>query len=303
MRINKTAVLLSFLLAAILGAQTDPKTAAIQGTVVDSVSGLPIPRANVSLRGIKQMRFGATSGADGTFSFTGLPAGTYSVRANKIAYVANNSPGEGIVTLKAGDVKPGVEVRLIPTGSITGRVLDSDGEPIEGAHVQTEGTQGEAEETTDENGRFRVGGLAPGPYRVHVQQDYFMGGRPEIRSDGTAEVHNASTYYPGVLTAKEAGRVNVRPAAETSGIEIRLVKVPFLRVSGRVIDLPHGVHPSLMVERGSNATDAPMKQGWNVRTLAARSRQVYPFRPVVGAERRTGSNGGGTDRSGWREYR
>jgi uncharacterized protein (DUF2141 family) len=57
-------------------------------------------------------------------------------------------------------------------------------------------------------------------------------------ADGLVQLRDASTYYPGVLDARQAQRVEVKPAAEATGVDIQLVGVPFVRVSGKVIDFP-----------------------------------------------------------------
>ena len=63
---------------------------------------------------------------------------------------------------------------------------------------------------------------------------------PEIRTDGTREVHYARTYYPDALTVKAGQRVEVGTGAEAMGIDIRLVQTPIVTVSGRVLDVPAG---------------------------------------------------------------
>jgi hypothetical protein len=87
-----------------------------------------------------------------------------------------------------------------------------------------------------------------------------LGGPPEIHTDGTTEVHNAATYYPAVLASKEAGKIDVRAGAETPGTDIRLVRVPFVRVSGRVVDMPADAHPDIMIRQGQTGTGTAMKR-------------------------------------------
>ena len=163
--------------------------------------------------------------------------------------------------LKADDDKTGVNLKLVPTGALTGRVTDADGEPLENARVQAQGLRGGDFDITDENGRYRIGGLAPGKYTVQAssQRDYF-GGPPEMRTDGTTETRNGGTYYPGVLAAKEAGKVDVRSGMETPGADIRVVRVPFVRVSGRVVDIPAGADPEIEIEQGHSSTGTDMKR-------------------------------------------
>src|SRR5205085_9987911 len=78
-----------------------------------------------------------------------------------------------IVTVR-GDEKEPIVVRLGPTGVITGRLLDIDGQPIAGAYVVVRyedrvasGLVGEsffrgAMPQTDPEGRFRLDSIVPG---------------------------------------------------------------------------------------------------------------------------------------------
>ena len=50
--------------------------------------------------------------------------------------------------------------------------------------------------------------LRPGRYRV-AANPAVMPFPPEVRTDGTGEVHNARTYYPDSLTVKAGQRVEV----------------------------------------------------------------------------------------------
>jgi protocatechuate 3,4-dioxygenase beta subunit len=264
---SRAALHLILLLALPLAAQTDgAKTASVQGTVTDSVTGLPVPRAHVSLRGMngnQQARYGATSAADGRFTFSGLAPGNYIGEADRVGYVRFRgiSPHDRtMVTLKADDSKIGVDIQLTPTGSITGRVTDSNGEPVEDAAVSAEGGIGDSSGTTDEKGLFRIGGLTPGKYSIRASQNKMFGGKPEIRTDGTTEAHDAATYHPSVLTVKVASKVTVRPGGETTGVDIQLVRVPFVRVSGRVVDMPGNAQQAhLMVSQDNEEEPADMK--------------------------------------------
>jgi len=265
---SRAGLLAILLLAMPLAAQTDGgKPASVQGTVTDSVTGLPVPRAHVSLQGTsggKPARYGATSGADGKFAFTGLTPGNYMAQADRVGFV--RSPGVSprdrtMVDVKADENKTGIEIKLTPTGAIIGRVVDSDGEPVEDASVSAQSGRGGGSGTTDEKGLFRIGGLAPGKYSVRASgRGDMFGGKPEIRTDGTTEVHNASTYYPGVTTQKEAAKVDVRAGGETSGIDIQLARVPFVRLGGRVIGLPGNAEDvSVMVSQGNGGWGTPLK--------------------------------------------
>jgi protocatechuate 3,4-dioxygenase beta subunit len=242
--------------------------ASIQGSVIDAVTNAPVPRAHVTLQGGttgKQARYGATSAAGGSFSFTGIPAGDYEGLADRPGYIDQNGTGEGRVKVhvEADDSATGLTIKLTPTGSLTGRVTGSDGEPVEGANVSATGSRESGSAPTDETGRFRIGGLPPGKFRVEASHnDYFSPDKPEIRTDGTVEVHDAKTWWPSALAAAQAGRVEVKGGAETAGVDIKLVQVPFVRVSGRVMGAPQNTRASgqtLMIEQGNFGFGVPLR--------------------------------------------
>src|SRR5262249_22823498 len=52
--------------------------------------------------------------------------------------------------------------------------------------------------------------------------------------------HHASTYYPASLDARSAVRLDVRPAAELTGADIRLIRTPIVRIEGRISGVPPG---------------------------------------------------------------
>jgi hypothetical protein len=218
------------------------QTASVDGVVTNSLTGSPLARVHVILKdpaNKTSVQYGAQTTDDGKFSVAGIAPGSYSVSGERVGFAR----GRVYVTLKADDKKSDLEVRLTQVGAITGRVTDAEGEPVERASVIAEGAE-KKEAGTDENGQFRIGGLAPGKYRVKAAHEssmyrFFMM-RPEIRADGTTEAFNATTYYPGVLTAKQAGKVEVRPDGESTGIDIQLMGVPFVRVSGKVAGMPRG---------------------------------------------------------------
>src|SRR5580704_4251273 len=134
MRSSKASLAAMLMLGLRLAAQTGGEPASVEGKVVDAISGLPVPRAQIILQGRTPYR--ATSAADGTFSITGISPGTYVPAAQRVGYVG---PAEALdrtpLTLKAAERKTGVEIKLTPTGSITGRITSAEGDPVEGAAV------------------------------------------------------------------------------------------------------------------------------------------------------------------------
>jgi hypothetical protein len=162
--------------------------------------------------------------------------------------------------------KKDASLTLVPSGSISGRVLDATGEPMAGLPIEADGSwAGTQSVVTDDEGHYRLSGLRPGKYRVGVAPEQIPM-PPEKRSDGTQEVHYSATYYPGSLTARGAARVSVKPGAETNGIDIRLVRTPIVRVSGKMIGFANPSETSLVLSRDSRQVgqDASNKPDGNV---------------------------------------
>lgn len=81
------------------------------------------------------------------------------------------------VVLNANDAGAPVEVRLRPESAVEGILRDSAGKPIAGARLcalqvdrsrVTHGSMPDDGARSDEEGRFRIGGLGPGAHAVHV---------------------------------------------------------------------------------------------------------------------------------------
>jgi hypothetical protein len=216
------------------------QTASIEGIVTSSVTGSALVRVHVVLKNPTDNsgpEYGAQTTDDGHFSIGGVPATrAYILNAARVGYGTFRMS----VTLERDENRKNMDLKLTPVGSIRGRITDSLGQPVEHVTVTADGGDNKRA-ITDENGQFRLGGLTPGKYRVKAagggRMDFMT--KPEIMADGSVQLHDASTFYPGVLDARQARRVEVKPATETAGVDIQLVGVPFVRVSGKVVDFPH----------------------------------------------------------------
>jgi hypothetical protein len=232
----------------------------VNGVVTNSVTGEPIARARVTLTGgLKDgdtpQNYAATTGADGKFSLGKLAPASYFVRVDRVGFTMLSSiggAGQNHFQIQAGDQPRELTLKLAPWGSISGRVLDADGEPLADVTVRAEQNRGGTQADTDEKGRFRIGTLSPGKYRLKVvKEDDSL--PPEIRTDGTAEVHYATTYYPGSLDKKSATRIEVQPGSEIPGIEIKMIGVPIVGILGKVVGIPAGAkNLTLSTEVGHN---------------------------------------------------
>jgi hypothetical protein len=117
-----------------------------------------------------------------------------------------------------------LDIRLIRSAVITGRVLDDGGEPIIGApvHIKTRRQAGNAfpaRGETNDLGEYRVFGVAPGEYLVWVRTT----GRTIqtiIGNQAAAMPSGRTVYYPGSEHEQEAQPVVVAAGDEHSGIDV-----------------------------------------------------------------------------------
>ncbi len=133
-------------------------------------------------------------GADGTFEFERLPAGTYTVMAKLEGYAQSRS---NPVMLKDGQTVSDVQVVLTGGGSLQGTV-EFDGELAAGALVTVTGGGFTDVATSDDTGHYRMDGIPAGEYlasAVNLNGNPMMGmvapmlGRVEIR-EGEVTTHN-----------------------------------------------------------------------------------------------------------------
>lgn len=189
-------VLLSLVSGGVAAGQAPPQplsaSAAISGIVTDGVTAAPLAGAIVALRfpadipaapGLARIQRQVTD-ASGRFVFRGLPGSQgYTVSASRPGY-ADGTYGQTVMLGPAGVVGvpdkgwfPRADIRLWKPGAIAGRVTDEAGEPLVGVYVralarvliggQPQLLAGPVAKT-DDRGEYRVAGLGPGQYLIHV---------------------------------------------------------------------------------------------------------------------------------------
>jgi hypothetical protein len=276
------------LLGVLLGAcafaqQTEEKPAeekppeancSVRGLVVRAQGGEPIKGARVALvkRGEDAQNYHTTSGAEGTFSFSNVVPGTYSLAVMKNGFVAQRygqkkprDQGTPLALVAAQQVKDLV-FRLVPTAAVNGKVVDEEGEPVPGVIVQAlpenagrgllsklladddwsmrRPPAGQA--FTDDRGEYRIFGLAPGRYHFRAT-DRSMAGPMfsqvgwEFYGFGAAfdGKFYPSILYPGTQQLDEAAAVALTAGDEVV-VDFRLLpQVARVNIAGKVL-LPKG---------------------------------------------------------------
>lgn len=215
----------------------------LRGSVVDSVSGQPVPHVLVNLSGASCRA--ALTDSEGKFEFEGLPASQMILEADKPGFLSQDPfarwyPASAQIQL-APDSPPAL-LKLIPEGVIFGQVSDENGEPLEGFAVSIlfRGPQGKRlypgpdqnrPVTTDDEGKFRIAGLRPGSYYLALRQPQGTVLSPSRNS--AAPMGYAPVFYPGVTEMSAAVPLKVRPGTSIQA-NFSLKRVPFIRLSGTV---------------------------------------------------------------------
>src|SRR3982750_1387166 len=173
--------LILLLLAQNAGPQPSVAPASIEGIAVRAGTGESLSRVTVIAvpSGPPSSRQSMTTGPDGEFLLENLRPGSYQLTANCPGYApvefGQRGPnGRGTnFTLKAGQKMQNVALTLIPEGSITGHIVDANGEPFRRALVQAHKViyqeAGRSLQTiqavpSDDRGEFRLFWLPPGKY-------------------------------------------------------------------------------------------------------------------------------------------
>ena len=195
----------------------------IEGRVVNA-SGAPLEKATVTLSRasgtpspgsvfLTSQATIAETGSDGRFSFANLEPSQYSLRVARSGY----APLERFRTFFIEPGIPPVEFTFVltPQAVITGRITDSDGDPLENAGVSAfrDGDERDRKQwipigssRTDSQGNFRIGTLPPGRYFIAA------GSRN----------YGVTTYYQSSWDMAGAAAITVEPGSDRSGIDIRV---------------------------------------------------------------------------------
>jgi len=296
-----------------------PAKATVTGTVVRSTTGEPISRAAVTMtrvaapgprgggpqgpgpgqpaqqgqRGQQQaqqqpLTFTTNTDDQGKFQFKDVDEGPYRIVAVRNGFARMeygqrtfNRPGT-VVNIRAGQQVTDVSFRLSPASTISGRVLDSLGEPLPGVTVQAVRSTYDAtgkrtlqpvgSARTNDLGEYRVYWINPGRYVVSANAarstlDLITSSASQAaaQAQNQAQAQQAAqaaalfgtganpneiidpgfglTYYPGTTEASRALGIDLQPGSEMRGVDFTLVRTQRVRITGTVIDTTTGRPP------------------------------------------------------------
>lgn len=207
----------------------------LAGTVSNALTGEPIPRALVTVA--QQKTF---TDFQGHFELAGVPAGEVFVTAQKPGFSTEEDLRQSrmphSVHLEAG-MAP-ITLRLVPNEVLSGRVVDENDEPIEGAGLRlvtrTIDYQGHATwnqqwgTSTDEEGQFRFGDLHPGSYFLEITGLPLRPPIPGVPASGFVR-----RFYPDAPSRTEASTIVIAPG-QRQQVTFKVRSQPVFNITGTI---------------------------------------------------------------------
>ncbi len=155
-----------------LGSVTLESAASASGTVRSNISGIDLQDVTVGAYQADELIASSPVAADGSYTVSGLAAGSYELRAVGPITATTSSLGissRETISVVAGDQIENADLQLYSGASIVGTVRDSGGNPLSHVPVLVVGPAGEKGiDYTDAAGQYEFGRLDLGEYRVSV---------------------------------------------------------------------------------------------------------------------------------------
>ena len=262
------------------GQNSDPP-GSLSGHVVDAATGEPVRGATVNLQNYSRggnFQSVTTDGA-GAFAAAKLSPGDYLVQVTHPSYqgiMGLPNPSQ-MVTVASSRDSSGVTLRLMPGGTISGKVLDDGGEPVPGCMVSVLGPgQGaspapltqKGTASTNDKGEYKFDALTADQYLVyaHCQDslpvERLLGeSRPELIEPSESWL---PVFYPDSSSPVGAQWLTVLPGSELTGIDFRLRATPVTTVSAMISGLAPaapGIQPNIMLFPADYAAEASLAFG------------------------------------------
>ncbi|MEY4829143.1 MAG: hypothetical protein RLZZ562_939 [Planctomycetota bacterium] len=218
--------------------------------------GAPVPRALVTMLGQDRdglLGMGVRANAareDGRYELVGIKPGTYVAQISRF----QGRPVQTSMTIEVPEGQTDFRLDLdLPSSEVSGRVVDSSGNPVAGIQVSLGSDQGASglqdgligmiaqgglsQGRTDENGEFRMRSVSAGTYRLRAgaRGRGRRGGGDDKKRYGTADVQgvvvDGMTNVEGLLvTVPLAGRIT-GIVVDGSGAPVRAAEIHYAETS------------------------------------------------------------------------
>lgn len=234
---------------------TSSSDALLEGSVINKITGAPVKHARVMYIRIPSQGSSALSqetDTDGHFAIS-AEAGSYRLWADhtgfaRQTYGSRTPDGNGtVLTLAPRQRIQDITLRIVPLGAIAGRVLDEDGEPIQGAGIQVLRFSFASRQrrlvavtgvSSNDRGEYRAFGLPAGRYFLLANVRGAAVSHPAEAQSLLSDVQESSAalYYPGVLDFTSASQISLSEGGEVSDADIHAQPVHSVTLRGRLVD-------------------------------------------------------------------
>jgi len=256
------------------------KVSSIAGTVVKDPGSEPLKKAMVQVVAEDQKLGGnytAVTDADGYFRVDNVVPARYRMYVEKTGYIEVNRRGHksevNIFTVQAGQSLEDLQLHMLATSVISGRVTDEDGDPMSGVNVVAQrrkpgkaGRETALNGATNDLGEYRLAGLFPGQYWIvaipppdirdyeqHNQKALLGTNQEDSPSEAQPDTRYLTTYYPGTYDAMQATSITVR-AGDEMPVNFTLMPGRAYHIRGTLAGVTAAQKPG--VELVSKAGDA-----------------------------------------------
>jgi len=238
----------ALLAVGVLSAQPPQPECAIDGTVVNSVTGELIARARVMAMG-KNGQSSTTADNAGRWRFTNLACGQAQIVASRPGFLQGSlgQPRLGAafrpVILAPDSPVHDAKITLTPQTVVTGRVLDDQGDPMMAVTVTAmvarvvEGRrmfQNSGSANTNDLGEYRIPNLVGGKY--------FVCAHPNVAGADTDSTVVQERCFPGPVEGGSASAMDI--SGTTARVDFNLARVPAVKIRGTLSGAP-GRGPAL----------------------------------------------------------
>jgi hypothetical protein len=219
----------------------------IDGKVVNSITGEFVKKAVVTVHNRNNQHvYFTTTDQSGKFHIDNVQPDKYVASADAEGYA--NSRGVNDPKLFTAGAEPvsGVEVPIAPLSVITGKVVDDDGDALDGVTIMVlrygyndgaKTLQQVSAGQTDDRGMYRIFDMQPGRYYLWVTAPQRYGGAAPPNSDRVhstiPEESYGMAFYPGVAEVSQATAHELKPGDEWTGADFKLTKRPAYHIRGR----------------------------------------------------------------------
>ena len=216
----------------------------IDGTAVNQITREPMKKVTVTLMGTVSLT--ALTDASGHFAFKDLATGQYTLQAQSVAYGDQRQNASRIVDLAADQHISDLTLTVAPAATISGRVVDENGAPMQHCGISAIVLQNQNGRRTPEHrtstqsdalGNYQLDRIASGKYYVMASCQIRLPLPHPLMDRGSPDIpmeRYGPRLYPASTTFGSARRITVPAGANVSGIDFQMTPTQGVTVKGQI---------------------------------------------------------------------